>query len=323
MSKTQETVEHTWLDTFTMVVSALVLVAFTALSCYLNQVYAVAESEDVAYHVALPILALGAGIFAEVIFLSNVHRTVRWLTGTLVSVGFAAVMLASYLAVLGVAEAKYPTFPTLLIYVLAAFPDGFMVIAATVILALRVRRTKLRGAVTKTSTKPARGGFARRLAEAATARAEVFLTPPPPRSTEPANPKVEPVEEARGGLEPAPVEPTVETPTSSVEPTVEAENHSTKPSAKPQVGSPREGSVEEISPAVEVHLEEARRLLGSGAVTRKTPVEVARIIAEIERGETTNAIKGMGLGSASTIDKIRKAVDTNAEEPSPALSAVG
>lgn len=325
MSKTTKrapaTAEHTWLDTFTMAVAALVLVAFTALSAYLNRVYAVAHSEDVAYHVALPILALLAGIFAEVIFMSNVNKPTRWLTGVLVTVGFLAVMVASYLAVLGVASMKYPTFPVLLIYVLAAFPDGFMVIGATVLLALRVRRTRLRGVVTETRPKARGAGSWSLIRDAATSRAVSVLAP----STEAANHQVNTLTEPRGGVETVPVEDDdtwnltfAEDENPSPEPSAEPIAEGATPSVSPLVepspeprrparGASARPSTEEIDPSVEPFMEAARSMVAEGLIARKSPVEVARIIAAVDGGATDNAVKSSGLGSASTAAKVRAA----------------
>lgn len=129
-------------DTLTTKVSWGVLVVFTILSCHLNAVYARAHGEDVIYHVAIPVLALMAGLFAELIFLSSVHWTARLVTGTFVTIGFGATMVASYIAVRGVVLAKFTTFPHLLNDIISAFPDGFMVSAATVLLAQRWTRIR-------------------------------------------------------------------------------------------------------------------------------------------------------------------------------------
>ncbi|MCB1256384.1 MAG: hypothetical protein KDB26_04720 [Microthrixaceae bacterium] len=281
-------------------VSWLVLVAFTALSCYLNAVYARANGEDVNYHVALPILALAAGVYAEVIYLSDVRHPVRWVTGILVTLGFAAVMIASYISIRGVVYARYGTYPGWLNNVLAAFPDGFMIIAATVLLAHRWTRVKgmATSAAKPHTPSPAKqilGNYARRWVEHSEGKkSQVPPLVEAPQSVVESSPNTA-VEVVETFAEPS-AEPSVDVPESSVEP-------SRKPSVKARKPSPKPSVDESILPFMDA----AAFMVETSVVSRKTAAELAAVIAAIETGKSNNAVKSALGVSPSTTEAVRTA----------------
>lgn len=137
-------------DEFARWASWLVLVAFTAASVWLNAEYARLQGDGLTFHVALPLLALTAGVYAEVVLLSSHRWIVRGVTGTLVVAGFVTMLIGSYIGILGVTQDALPTYGKLN-YAVAAFPDAFMLIAATVLMAHRWK--KVRGAVATDSDR--------------------------------------------------------------------------------------------------------------------------------------------------------------------------
>ena len=303
-------------------VSWLVLVAFTALSCHLNAEFARTHGDAVTYHVTLPLLALTSGVYAEIIYLSDVRRPVRWVTGVLVTIGFVIVMIASYISIRGVVYDKYSTFPGWLNDAIAAFPDGFMIIAATVLFAHRWTRVK--GAAVNAANvvdEPAAPKVSRwkRLADAATARAEAAMAVPESPQAQPlaeaAEPSVEPsptaaVKVAEPSVEPSP-NITVEVPEPSVEPSptavVEVATPSPKPAVKASVKARKPSPKPSVDAALEPYMEAAAQMVDDGVVARKTPVELAAVIAALEDGLSPNGIKTKLGISPSTTEKVRSA----------------
>lgn len=140
----------------------------------------------------------------------------------------------------------------------------------------------------------------RRLADAVTARAEAALATP-------ASLQAAPLVEARGGS----AEPVADAPTEPAKPSAEPATTPAvevrKPAAKPSVKSL-------VEPELEPFMDTAQRLVDGGVVVRKTAVELARIIAAVEEGKSDNAIKNLGLASASTAAKVRLACSLGASD---------
>ena len=111
-----------------------------------------ASTELVIFHAAIPAVLLVAGLYAELVALSGVHRAAKWITVTVLSAIFAVTLIASYIAVLAVVTAWNPHAPTWVNAALAAVPDAAMVMAGTVILSLRMRRHGLAPVASPTET---------------------------------------------------------------------------------------------------------------------------------------------------------------------------
>lgn len=275
-------------------VSWLVLVAFTALSCYLNAEYARAHGDAVNYHVALPLLALTAGLYAEIIYLSQVRRTVRWVTGVLVSAGFTVVMIASYISIRGVVYVQYATFPGWLNDAIAAFPDGFMIIAATVLLAHRWTRVKGMATAaakprTPSAAKQIMGNYTQRWVERSEGKKtqaeplvevrETFTAPSPNTAAEVAEP---------------PAEPFVETAVEVIAPSL-------KPSPRASVKATKSFPKSSVDESILPFMDAAAFMVNTSVVARKTATELAQVIAAVEQGKTPNAIKSeLGISPGTT-----------------------
>ncbi|CAM3778678.1 hypothetical protein H7J08_00965 [Mycobacterium frederiksbergense] len=160
------------------------LVGFTALSSYLNaraaQLQGGAAIEAVVFHAAVPCVLLVAGLFAELVALSGVHRAAKAVTVTVLVAVFTVTLIASYIAVLAVVVRWNPHAPGWVNAALAAVPDAAMVMAGTVVLSLRVRRHGVAAAPSPTRP-PSRWS---RLADGLTARVEAALTVPAHRGGE-------------------------------------------------------------------------------------------------------------------------------------------
>ncbi|BBY98368.1 hypothetical protein [Mycolicibacterium fallax] len=271
-------------------VSWLVLIAFTALSCYLNAEYARAHGDAVNYHVALPLLALTAGLYAEIIYLSQVRRTVRWVTGVLVGVGFIVVMIASYISIRGVVYVQYTTFPGWLNDAIAAFPDGFMIIAATVLLAHRWTRVKgMATAAAKPFTpSPAKqilGNYTRRWVE----------------HSEGKEAQAEPLVEVRETFTAPSLNARVEGAEPSAAPAVEVAKPSPKPSSKPPVKVRKQSVEPSVDETLIPFMDAAGHMVETSVVARKTAAELAQVIAAVEAGKSPNAIKSeLGISPSTT-----------------------
>ncbi|WP_158002077.1 hypothetical protein [Mycobacterium avium] len=285
-------VKNRW-DRPTAVAAWAVLITFTTITCLVNARYATMTGSHVMFHAAIPVAVLVSAVFAEMAALSSAHRWVKAVCVAVLVGIFGTVLVASYLGVLHVflewnpnpspaAERVY--------HVVAAIPDALMVVSGTVLMSLRMKHPSR-------SAKPATESRWRRLADAATARAEAALAVP-------ASVEVNAVEEARGGV----AEPAVETPPPAVE-----------PPAKPPV----ETKPAAVEPELEPFMEAAAHIVEEGIVTRKTAEEIAAVIAAVDRGMTDNAVKASGIASASTATKVRAAWRQWQEEREPTLSVVG
>ena len=125
-------------DTPTKWFAWAVLLAFTALSSYMNGAYAVLTDSRVWFHAGIPAVVLVLGVFLELTFLSSAHRAAKRIVVTGLALSFAVVLVASYLAVLHVTVVWNPHAPVWVNAALAALPDVVMVLAATVVLSLRL-----------------------------------------------------------------------------------------------------------------------------------------------------------------------------------------
>lgn len=279
----------------------------------------------------------------ELGLLARAHGTAR-LVGLALVVPLAAVVFAtSYAGLLFVVDASGLAGVPILRYSLAAVPDLLMIAATVYLLALRAPERPAASSPKSSATPPWR-----RIAEAAAARAEAALAVPPqtrqvgtsalvPTLAESGGrvgeAAVEGVAESRGGAPGgAPASPRTASATSASPSVAEvgslhggASGVSAGLSARAAGGS-ADGSASSFDPELAPYMEAASDFARTGVVTRKSVVEIARIIAAIEAGESDNAIKAAGLGSAGTAEKIRDAwrARTHRERNgAPVLSGLG
>lgn len=216
----------------------------------------------------------------------------RLVTAAVLVLGGAA-FAVSYVSIAQFINGDVLTLPRWAGWSLPAMFDTFVAVSAYVLHVLLKHGTQ--STVGKVASRW------RRLADAATARAEAALATP-------ASSQADRLVEVRGGTR----EPVMETPTEAVKPAttpaVETPRTRTKPSAKPVV-----------EPELEPFMDAAQWLVDEGVVARKTATELARVIRGIEQGMTDNAIKSAGIASASTVSKVRAAL---AAADSRSLAAV-
>ncbi|UBV14974.1 hypothetical protein [Mycolicibacterium fortuitum] len=161
-----------------------VLVIGALASGAVNAVYALRVGDNSVVHAIVPLLVLGLGLFAELVFLSSHPRPVRWLGGIGSVAGFALALVMSYHAIREVLGQELASVRGPLTDTAAALPDVLMLIAATVLLSHRWRAT--RSAPTDAQRSPSR---LQRLRDKALDRVEASLD-------KPANPHVNAVPEA-------------------------------------------------------------------------------------------------------------------------------
>lgn len=227
------------------------------------------------------------------------QRVLRLVMGAVIVLGGAAFSI-SYTSIAMFLNRQPGDLPKWTGWVMPALLDIFVVVSAYVVYVL----SKHSAQAPQTSDKSRTPSHWRRLADAATARAEAALATP-------ASPQVQALAEVRGGGEEtvadAPVEPAKPSTTLAVE--------VRKPAAKPSVDA-----------SLEPFMETAQRLVDGGVVARKSAVELARVIRGIDRGLTDNAIKSAGIASASTAAKVRLACSLEAhaagEVRHPSLAVV-
>lgn len=193
----------------------------------------------------------------------------------------------SYTTIAYFIQRRHDDLPVWTAWVMPGLLDLFVAVSAYVVYVL----SKHAAQIPQTSTASSTSSRWRRLADAATARAEAALIVP-------ASLQADPLVEVHGGsTEPvadAPVEATTPSVKNSVKYVVEARKSAAKPSVKVSVDA-----------SLEPFMEAARRMVEQGVVARKSAIELARIIAAIEDGRSDNAIKSAGLASASTASKVR------------------
>lgn len=279
--------------------SWLLLIVGTVVSARLNAAHAERVGDATAYHVAIPITALAAGLYAELILMSTHHRVVRWTAGLVVLIVFVFAMASSYTSILAVMRGDMAGADSWTQYGAAALPDAVMVIAASVLVSHRWRSTR---AVQRPSKRPqsalrrSLGGLSVDTVERLRTRVK---TPPPTSTSSSAEPSWTP----NGGSILTSVEPPRVTPPTSTVPAMETAPSSvvsTTTESTPSADAP-------LSPAVEPFLPAGSWMVDEGIVARKSAAELATVIEAIERGLSDNAVKTSGLGSASTSEKVRAA----------------
>ena len=286
------------LDKLTARAGWLLLMLFTMLSSYLNaravQLAGPTSTELVIFHAAIPAVLLVAGLYAELVALSGVHRAAKWITVTVLSAIFAVTLIASYIAVLAVVTAWNPHAPTWVNAALAAVPDAAMVMAGTVILSLRMRRHGLAPVASPTSA-PKRWS---RLADAATDRVAAALSGPATVSAKVSRtPEAEVVE-------------AVTEPVNEPSPTPRR----TSPASSPKRSSkPVEDSV--LAP----FMDRARELAEARVIRGKTTVDYARILRAADEGWSPTRIRReLGVSHTTTA----KVLEAAGEQRTPTLAAV-
>jgi hypothetical protein len=279
--------------------SWLLLIVGTVVSARLNAMHAERVGDTTVYHVAIPIIALSAGLYAELILMSTHHRVVRWTAGLVVLIVFVFAMASSYTSILAVMHIDMSGADLWMQYGAAALPDVVMVIAVSVLVSHRWRSTR---AVQRPPKRPqsalrkSLGGLSVDTVE----RLRTRVKTPPPTST---SSSAEPSWSNRGGPISTSVEPPRVTPPTSTAPAVETAPSSvasTPTESKPSAPEP-------LNPAVEPFLAAGSWMVTEEIVARKTAIELASIVEAIERGLSDNGIKTSGLGSASTAEKVRSA----------------
>lgn len=205
----------------------------------------------------------------------------------------------SYTTIAYFIQRRHDDLPAWTAWVMPGLLDLFVAVSAYVVYVLSKHSIQ----TPQTSTAPSTSSRWRRLADAATARAEAALATP-------ASSQVQALAEVRGGavefVADAPVEAATPSAEPATTPAVETPRTRTKPAPKPS-----------IEPELEPFMDTAQKLVDEAVVARKTAVELARVVAAIDRGLTDNAIKASGIASASTARKVRLAV-----EPGRVLTAV-
>lgn len=239
------------------------------------------------------------------------QRVLRVVMGAVIVLGGAAFSI-SYTSIAMFLNRQPGDLPEWTGWVMPALLDIFVMVSAYVLYVLSQHAAQ----IPQTSTAPSTSSRWRRLADAATARAEAALIIP-------ASPQVQALAEVRGGS----TEPVAEAPTEPAKPSAE-------PATTPTVKTPRthtKPSVKSlVEPELEPFMDTAQRLVDGGVVARKSAVELARVVAAIDQGLTDNAIKSARIASASTARKVRlacsmeahAAVQLSASEPGRVLAAV-
>ncbi|WP_157932220.1 hypothetical protein [Mycobacteroides abscessus] len=195
----------------------------------------------------------------------------------------------SYTTIAYFIQRRHDDLPVWTAWVMPGLLDLFVAVSAYVVYVL----SKHGSAPAVEARKSKSASHWRRLADAATARAEAALAiPASPQADRPVEVRGAPVEPAAD----APVEVTTPSVKNSVKHVGEARKSAAKPSVKVSVDT-----------SLEPFMEAARRMVEQGVVARKSAIELARIIAAIEDGRSDNAIKSAGLASASTASKVRMA----------------
>lgn len=284
-------------DRMTVRAAWAILLAFTALSSYLNARAAkfdpAATIDWVAFHASFPPVMLVAAMFAEMVALSNTHRPAKAFGVTVMTSIFAVTLVASYVAIFQVTRAWNPHAPEWVNAGLAAVPDLVMVMAGVTVLSLRMRRHGLASAESRTP-KVSR---LRRLADAATARAEAALTVP--ESPLPSASVV-----AVGTLADPLADPSAESPKPVGGPSVKAVTDPQRPSAKASV-----------DPTLEPFMDSANRLAEARLVRGKTATDYAQILRAVSEGWSKTRIKSQYGYSHDTTQAV---VDAAATDPAPA-----
>lgn len=271
-----------------------VLLVFTALSSYLNARAAAfdpaATAEWLWFHAAVPPVMLVAALVAEMAALSSMHKPVRGAVVTVMVSVFAITLAASYVAVLTVTRTWNPHAPGWVNAALAAVPDLIMVMSGVTVLSLRMRQHGLSPSDSRT---PQMSRF-RRLADAATARAEAALTVPESAATH------VPESGAR----------------TLTDPFTDGSNSAGGASAelsadpRPPVGGPatRRSAVHSVDPALAPFMDSATRLEEAKLIRGKTAVDYATILRAVSDGWSPTRVKSTyGYSHKTTADVVAAA----------------
>lgn len=255
-----------------------VLLVFTGLSSYLNARAAAfdpaATTEWLAFHAAVPPVMLVAALVAEMAALSSMHRPVKAAVVTVMVAVFGITLSASYVAVLTVTRTWNPHAPAWVNAALAAVPDLIMVMGGVSVLSLRMRRHGLASADSRTPSQKSR---LRRLADAATARAEAALTVPVPVAAEA-------LEVADRTL----TDPLTECPEAASGASAELSADSRSGGGGP---STRRSTEPSVDPALEPFMASAIRLEEAKLIRGKTATDYARILRANGDGWSPTRIK--------------------------------
>ena len=283
-------------DRMTVRVAWVILLAFTALSSYLNARFAAFDAastaDQVRAHASIPIIMLAAAAFTEMAALSRLHRVAKALVVTVMGAVFAITLIASYVVVLTVARTWNPHAPVWVNAALAAVPDLVMVMAGVTILNLRMRRHGLASAESRTPQL----SRLQRLADAATARAEAALAVPKSSAT---------ASLADRGEVAADV---------SVDPLPATDGPFAEYAAKGPRSPRRIAAKPSADPAsLEQFMETANRLAEDGLVRGKTPIDYARILLAVSQGWSKTRIKNEFRYSHGTTQAV---IDAAAESVS-------
>lgn len=315
---TKEHQMSTW-DKLTGRAGWAVLIVFTALSSYLNARRVVldgaADTELIVFHAAIPAVLLVAGLFAELVSMSSVHRTAKAVTVTGLVAVFGITLVASYLAILGVVVAWNPHAPAWVNAGLAAVPDIVMVMSGSVILSLRVRRHGLAPTAKKPSRKASPGRWSR-IGDNLMSRAE--------RLTEVREPQVTAVGHAARADEPQPPAQVNRAPAAHTGQAPRTTAH--RDAAQPARPATQDAEPVQRPTPTEDHRIAAQRLVDAKRATQ--PVEVvAEVLAAADAGMSKREIETATGVPASTaariVSRAKELEDTASKDSARVLAAVG
>ena len=234
----------------------------------------------------------------------NVLRMVKVSIVVLGGASFAI----SYTTIAYFIQRRHGDLPVWTAWVMPGLLDLFIAVSAYVVYVLSKHGTDTVEAAPKVKTS----SRLRRIADAATNRFEAALDVP-------EKPQVNELVEVRGGsvepslnlietsVEPSPNSP-VEVAEPFTEPFVESSEEVTAPSPKPSVKSSSKSSpIVLVDESLAPFMDAAQDMVSRRVVARKTMVELAQVIREIEAGKSNNAVK-QSLGvSPSTTEAVRAA----------------
>lgn len=279
------------------------LVAFTALSSYLNYRSAALDGSHEVAHAVVPLVVLVVGGFVEMALLSTIHKAAKAATVTALFACFAVVLVTSYLGILPIAAAWFHAMPERVVFGLAAIPDVVMLAAVSVLMSLRARRKSPASAVKKASRWA-------RIKDNVGQRVE-HLTEPKHSVEVSANPSVEPSAEALKTPSAPTTEPltdpsvkVLETPPPTfVEPSAEEFVEPLETPAKP-APSTKPAAVEPLTEEQRAAMDEAREMEVADLVRGKVAADYARIIAALDAGWSPTRIKNEHGYSHGTTAKV-------------------
>ena len=280
-----------------------VLLVFTGLSSFLNARRAAfdpaATAAQLTFHAGIPPVMLVAALLAELAALSSMHRAAKGVVVAGLVLVFGFTLAASYVAVLAVTNAWNPHAPAWVNVGLAAAPDVVMLMSGVSVLSLRMRRHGLASADSRTPSLTR----LRRLADAATARAEAALTVPVPVAAE----------------APEVADRTLTDPVAEGSDSSDGLSADGSADLRPAGGGPSTGRSAEPSadPALEPFMDSAIRLEEVRLIRGKTALDYARILRANADGWSPTRIKSELRYSHDTTRAVVEAADVQ-----PHLTAV-